>query len=126
MDYLTLKQLHVACALVSYAGFFARGIGVIADARWMKRRWVRIAPHVVDTVLLGSAIALAVMSRQYPVATDWLTAKVVGLVAYIALGLVALRFGRTRRIRLAAWIAAQAVFFYIIAVALTRSPAPWQ
>ena len=126
MDYLILKQIHVACAAVSYAGFFARGIGMMLEARWMKRRWIRIAPHVVDTALLASAVALAVMSRQYPIASGWLTAKVIGLAAYIALGLVALRPGRTRRIRVAAWIAAQTVFFYIIAAALTRSPAPWQ
>ena len=125
MDYLILKQIHVACAAVSYAGFFARGVVMILEAGWMERRWIRIAPHVVDTVLLASAVALAVASRHYPIASDWLTAKVIGLLAYIALGLVALRLGRTRRTRVAAWIAAQAVFFYIIAAALTRSPAPW-
>lgn len=125
MDYLILKQIHVACVVLSYAGFFARGIGMILEARWMALRWVRIAPHVVDTVLLGSAIALAVMSAQYPLAQPWLTAKVVALVVYIVLGTIALRPGRTKRGRIAAWIAAQVVFFYIVAAALTRSPAPW-
>ena len=55
----------------------------------------------------------------------WLTAKVVGLLFYIGLGTVALKRGRTRRARIAAWLAAQAVFFYIVAVALTRNPLPW-
>jgi uncharacterized membrane protein SirB2 len=126
MDYLTLKHIHVACAAVSYAGFFARGIGMMLEARWMTRRWVRIAPHLVDTVLLASAIALAVLSAQYPLARPWLTAKVAALVVYIVLGMIALRRGGTRGIRVAAWIAAQAVFLYIVAVALTRSPMPWQ
>jgi uncharacterized membrane protein SirB2 len=125
MDYLVLKQLHVACVIVSYAGFLARGVGMILDARWMARRWVRIVPHVIDTVLLASAIALAVLLRQYPLAQPWLTAKVAALVAYILLGTIALRRGGTRAIRISAWIAAQAVFLYIVAVALARSPTPW-
>jgi uncharacterized membrane protein SirB2 len=112
---------HVACVALSYAGFVLRGIWMIRDSRLLERRWVRVLPHVVDTVLLASAIALAVMLKQYPPAEPWLTAKVAGLALYIALGMVALRHGATRRIRTGAWIAAQAVFLYIVAVALTRS-----
>ena len=121
MDYLLLKLTHVTCVVLSYAGFVLRGIWMIRDSRVLERRWVRVLPHVVDTVLLASAIALAVMLKQYPLAEPWLTAKVAGLVLYIALGMVALGHGTTRRIRTGAWIAAQAVFLYIVAVALTRS-----
>ena len=121
MDYLLLKLTHVACAALSYAGFVLRGIWMIRDSRMLERRWARVLPHAVDTVLLASAIALAVMLKQYPLAEPWLTAKVVALVVYIVLGMVALRHGATRRIRTGAWIAAQAVFLYIVAVALTRS-----
>ena len=81
-------------------------------------------PHIVDTLLLASAIALAIMGQQYPLATPWLTAKVIALVFYIALGMLALRHGKTRGVRITAWIAAQAVFGYIVAVALTRNPLP--
>ena len=90
----------------------------------MRRRWVRVVPHVVDTVLLASAVALAWMSHQYPLVQPWLTAKVAGLLVYIGLGMVALRFGRSRRVRLGAWLAAIAVFAYIVAVAVTRHPLP--
>lgn len=68
---------------------------------------------------------MAVAIRQYPFSADWLSAKLLALIGYIALGMVALRFARTRRMRLAAWLAAQAVFFYIVAVAVTRNPLPW-
>lgn len=121
MDYLFLKLTHVTCVALSYAGFVLRGIWMIRDSRMLERRWVRVLPHVVDTVLLASAIALAVMLKQYPLAEPWLTAKVAGLVLYIALGMVALRHGTTRRIRTSAWIAAQVAFLYIVAVALTRN-----
>lgn len=78
---------------------------------------------MVDTVLLASAIALAILIKQYPLADAWLTAKVMGLLVYIGLGMVALRFGKTRVIKISAWVMAQIVFFYIVMVALTKSPA---
>lgn len=123
--YPALKALHVACVAVSYALFFTRGVWRARQSPMLQRRWVKILPHIIDTVLLASAIALAVMIRQYPFVSDWLTAKVVGLLGYIGLGMIALGRGRTRQARIAAWVAAQIVFFYIVAVALTRNPLPW-
>jgi len=73
-------------------------------------------------VLLASAIALATMLRQYPFASGWLTAKVTGLVVYVVLGTIALKRGRTLRVRVAAWLAAQLVFLYIVSVAITKDP----
>jgi uncharacterized membrane protein SirB2 len=122
MEYLALKQIHVACAVLSYAGFFVRGVWMIRDSPMLGRRWVRIVPHINDTVLLAAAIALAVMLRQYPFAHGWVTAKVLALAAYIVLGMMALKPGRPKAARAACWIAAQAVFLYIAAVALTRNP----
>jgi uncharacterized membrane protein SirB2 len=122
MDYLALKHIHVACVALSYAGFFARGVWMIRDSAMLQRRWVKVLPHVNDTLLLATAIALAVMLRQYPFVHGWLTAKTLALVAYIALGSVALRPSRPKPARVAAWIAAQAVFLYIVAVALARTP----
>lgn len=91
----------------------------------LQRAWVKVLPHVIDTVLLASAVALALMSQQYPLVNGWLTAKIVGLLFYIGLGTIALKRGKTRQTRVAAWLAAQVVFFYIVAVALTRRPLPW-
>lgn len=122
---MLLKLVHVACAALSYGGFFVRGVWMMRDSPLLDRRWVRILPHANDTVLLASAIALAAMSRQYPIAHGWLTAKVLALVVYIALGMAALKPGRRKPQRIAAWIAAQAVFLYIVWVAVARSPAPW-
>ncbi len=125
MSYLTLKTVHVACVVLSYALFFIRGVWMMRDSALLTRRWVKIVPHVNDTVLLASAIAIAVMIRQYPFVNAWLTAKVIGLAVYIGLGMMALKRGRTKRARIAAWIAAQVVFFYVVAVAFTRSAMPF-
>lgn len=125
MDYLTLKSLHVGCVAVSYALFLLRGIWMMRCPERLQLRWVRTLPHVVDTALLGSAVAMALMIRQYPFVAGWLTAKLLALPLYIVLGSIALKRGRTRKLRIAAWFAAQAVFLYIVAVALTRNPLPW-
>lgn len=126
IEYLTLKLIHISCVAMSYMLFVVRGVWMLRQAPLLRQRWVRVVPHAVDTALLTSAIAMAVTIRQYPLVADWLTAKVVALVCYIALGMIALRFGRSRGLRLAAWLAAQAVFFYIVAVALARDPLPWR
>jgi uncharacterized membrane protein SirB2 len=110
---------------LSFGLFCLRGIWMIAAPQRLDRWWVKVVPHVIDTVLLASAIAMAVMSKQYPLEQSWLTAKVLALLAYIVLGMVALRRGRTRRQRVVAWLLAVVVFGYIVAVAHTRTPAPW-
>ena len=124
MDYAGLKLTHIGCAAISYTLFVVRGIWMLRGSAMLHQAWVRAVPHIVDTILLASAIALAITTHQYPVATAWLSAKVIALVLYIALGMLALRLGKTRGIRITAWIAAQAVFGYIVAVALTRNPLP--
>lgn len=120
MSYHALKHLHVTCVALSAAGFVLRGIWMLRASPRLQARWVRIAPHVVDSLLLASAIGLAVWSRQYPIAQDWLTAKVIGLFVYVGLGTVALRRGPTLRVRAAAWCAALLTLAYIVSVAVLR------
>ncbi|WP_263772277.1 SirB2 family protein [Propionivibrio soli] len=122
MLYLALRHIHITCVILSGTGFFIRGLGMLADSPWLNRRWVRIVPHIVDTVLLGSAIWLALLTHQYPLALDWLTAKVIALVVYVILGAMALRRGRTKSARAGYFVAALLTFGYIVSVALTRSP----
>jgi len=121
--YALLKMVHVGSAVVSLGLFVVRGMWMMASPQLLDRRWVRIVPHVIDTVLLASAIALAVMIGNYPGTHGWLTAKVLGLVVYIVLGSIALKRGRTRAVRVSAFFAALAVFGYIVTVAITKSPA---
>ena len=123
MDWL--KYVHIACVVLSGSGYFIRGIGMIRESTWLQKKWVRIVPHVIDTTLLGSAVLLALQLQQYPFVHDWLTAKVLGLLAYIVLGSISLKYGKTKRVRIVAWLAAMGVFLYIVAVALTRQVLPF-
>lgn len=124
MSYLILRNLHVGAVVASFGLFILRGLWMLAAPHRLRARWVRIVPHVVDTVLLASAIALAVQTFQYPLAQSWLTAKVLGLAVYILLGTIALK-GSTRARRIPAFLSAIIAFAYIVSVAVTRDPLPW-
>ena len=113
---------RVCSSFGSFAGFFARGLAVLLGARWVRNRPARTLPHVVDTVLLASALALAWTLHLTPGNVPWLTAKIVGLLAYIGLGMLALRPGGSFAVRLLTWLAALATFGWIVSVALSKDP----
>ena len=122
--YLYVRTLHIACAVVSIAGFALRGALMLADSPTLHKQWVRVAPHVVDTGLLASAAWLAWFLGQVPFVHDWITAKIAALLAYIVLGSIALKRGKTKGVRAGAFAAALAAVAYIVAVALTRDATP--
>lgn len=117
--YTTLKAVHVTAVVLSGSGFLLRWL--LQLAHWHSdARALRILPHVIDTVLLASAITLAFVGRFNPLATPWLAAKIVGLAIYIVAGTVALRGAPARR--LPAFIVAVVAFVYIVSVALIKQP----
>lgn len=122
MSYLLLKHLHITCVVLSGFGFLLRGALMLADSPLRQRRVLRIAPHLIDTVLLVSAIGLTLSIGQYPFVNAWLTAKLFGLLAYIGLGTMALKRGRTRAQRATYFGLALLVFTYIVSVALRHQP----
>jgi uncharacterized membrane protein SirB2 len=122
MDYVTLKLVHQAAVAVSVTGFFVRGAASLSGARWVLGRAARTLPHIVDSILLVSALSLARTLRLNPASTPWLLAKVVGLLLYVGLGVVALRPGRPRAVRTAGWVAALATVGWMVSVAITKSP----
>ncbi len=126
MSPLTIKYLHISFVALSYILFFLRGIWMLRASPLLQQRWVKIVPHIVDTALLLSAIILAIQLSISPFAAPWLMAKIIALLAYILLGTIAIKRGKTKNIRIVAWLAAQLVFFYIIGVAITHDPLPWQ
>jgi uncharacterized membrane protein SirB2 len=125
MDYLLLKHFHMSCAALSGSFFLLRGAWMLTGSPMLTRRWVKTLPHLVDTLLLVSALGLVGWSHQYPGRLPWLTAKVLALVAYIVLGSVALKYGQSLWLRAVALLAALGVFAYIVSVAMTRNPFPF-
>ena len=125
-EHAALKLVHQASALISIAGFILRGGLMLKDSTLLRQHWMRIWPHVIDTLLLASGLWMAINLHLHPGNSPWLGAKLIALLIYIAFGFVALRLGKTRRVRFAAFIGAIGSFSYIVLVAITRSPFAWQ
>jgi uncharacterized membrane protein SirB2 len=120
MAYGAVKHIHVVTVVVSWMLFFVRGVWMISDSPHVEARWVRVLPHVNDTILLAAAIYLATFFGLQP----WIVAKLIALVAYVLIGMIAIRYGPTKAVRIAAWLLAQCVFLYIVAVAVRKDPLP--
>jgi uncharacterized membrane protein SirB2 len=120
--YLQLRNLHIACAVASIVLFVLRHILMLRGIDWRKSIALRVMPHAVDSVLLVSAILLTIIIGQYPIVDSWLTVKVVALVVYVLLGMQALKRERSQSARRLAFVAAVAVFAFIVTVARTHSP----
>lgn len=125
MDYGDVRLLHIGSAVATFSLFLLRGSWMLWRPELLARRWVRVVPHLIDTVFLASGIYLTVLIRQYPFVNGWLTAKIFGLIAYIVLGSLALKRARTRGRRAAAFAAAVVVFLYVVGVARAHHPGSW-
>ena len=120
-----MKDLHQFLAILTISGFILRSHWALRSSRFLQHRITRIAPHIVDTLFLATGIAL-VLQLQLPVLqTDWLIAKLAGLVVYIVLGALTLRPGRSERARLLAFTGALLAFAYVVNTAITKSVLPW-
>jgi uncharacterized membrane protein SirB2 len=123
--YLLIKNLHVSLAILSLGGFLLRAYWMSQGSTMLQQRVVRVLPHIIDAAFLVSGIGLVFLLRLQLMQSPWLLAKLAALVAYIVLGTVALKRGRTFRIRLIALVFALLTFAYIIGVAISKSPASW-
>ncbi len=119
--YAAVKHLHMTFAALSFIGFFIRGIWMLTNSGMLQKKWVKIAPHIIDTLLLLTAFTLI----YYIGFASWVGAKIIGLVFYIGLGVIALRPHFPKPFRISAWLSAMVVFFYIASVAISKNPLPW-
>lgn len=117
---------HGLFVILSLIGFIVRGIWMLNDSPRLKARWVKISPHIVDTILLLSGLLAAyLLFWRYGTNPDYVTVMIVGLFVYIALGLVALRLGKTKAVRGSAWVLAIVVFLYISAAGAMKTATPF-
>jgi len=124
VPYSLLKQLHITFALVSVTGFVLRWLWLMKGSALSGTRWVRITPHVIDTLLLASGIMLLLITAQFPWSTPWLGAKLIGLVIYILSGMAAMS-AQSRARQIVAFVFAISVFGWIISAAWLKSPLGW-
>ncbi|MCP3863837.1 MAG: SirB2 family protein [Aestuariibacter sp.] len=120
MDYMLLKQIHIVLAVTTLISFVIRGYWMITDSSLLHHKLVKTIPHVIDTLLLSTAVALMMMAGFYPWILDWVAAKILLLLLYIVLGTIALKRGKTKAQRIAAFIAALICIGLIFKSALSK------
>lgn len=120
--YMMFKHIHLTAIALSVFLFVLRFIWSQFSPSVLEKKWLKITPHIVDTILLLSALGLCVILNQYPFVQGWLTFKVVGLVAYILLGLFALKWARNAPLKWIGFIGALTWLGLIAKVAVTKQP----
>jgi len=120
----SVKYVHMLSAASTSALFILRGLWMFNESPRLRRRWTRIAPPVIDTVLLLTGIYMAVQIGQYPFIDAWLTVKLFAVLAYIIFGITAFRV-RSRRLKAIFWCLALVTFAYIILIARSKDPFPF-
>ena len=120
--YPEIRLVHIAAVFASGGLFLLRGLVLFAGGSWTMAAPVRYLSYTIDTVLLTAALMLMTLLEQYPFVHSWLTVKVLLLIVYIALGFVAFWKAHTLAVRVGCWLAALAIYAYIITVARAHDP----
>jgi len=123
--YLIIKNIHMAFATLTIIGFLLRGYWRISGSSFYKSRAMKVVPHAIDAMFLATGIWLIVILNLNPMQHPWLLAKFLTLFAYVGLGMIAFRFGRTPEIRLIAFVGAVASFAFVVGAAVAKSPMSW-
>ena len=119
MSYAAIKHIHMTAVALSGLLMALRGVWLLLESPQLQAKWVKILPHIIDTILLVSAVALLVVGQQFP---GWVHVKIALVLVYIGLGVMAFRKAKTLRQKAGFLLAALAVYGFIISVALYKSP----
>ncbi|PKH26435.1 siroheme synthase [Enterobacterales bacterium CwR94] len=123
--YPAIKHFHLLTVFITVSLFVLRFIWQQRGSAMLQQRWVRIVPHINDTLLLLSGAALVSITHFYPFSVQgaWLTEKLAGVILYILIGGVVLsRRPRTTKVRWIGFILALVVLSLIVRLALTKMP----
>ncbi|SNY53449.1 Uncharacterized membrane protein SirB2 [Arsukibacterium tuosuense] len=119
--YMAFKHLHLLMVVLSVILLFIRFGMMLKGSPLLQTKLLKVGPHLVDTLLILSAIALMLTINQYPFVNSWLTEKFIALLAYIALAVMALR-GRTIAIRWLCFLGSLGWLGLMVRVALSKQP----
>ena len=123
--YIEIKFLHFCCAVLTLLSFSVRSFWKFFSPKQLQRPFIKIIPHVIDTVLFVSGITLVVLIQQYPFVHDWITIKFFAVLCYIVCGALVLKYAKTFLVRIIALIVAWGSFAYVVWLALYHQPNPF-
>jgi len=116
-----LKHIHMTFALLSVLLFSARFVLLLMRSEKLQLKWLKILPHIVDTLLLVFGIALAVQLSINPVQQLWFAEKLLAVLAYIITGYYTLKMAKTRGLQILGYIATMGWVMLIVHLAVTKT-----
>ncbi|OEF27422.1 SirB2 family protein [Vibrio rumoiensis] len=124
MLYTSVKHIHLLAIALSVLFLTIRYILMMMDSPLLQKKFFKVTPHIVDTVLLASGISLIFITGFIPFtpAGAWLTEKITCVLVYIALGFVTLKLGRGKLIRSVAFFGALGWLYWAAHLAMTKVP----
>jgi uncharacterized membrane protein SirB2 len=123
--FLTLKTIHMCCALISFTGFLFRAYLMVIDSKWLNHKLILVTPHLVDTIFLLSGFSMAFVLNIGLFAQGWLTMKIFLLMFYLLFVGIALSRGTTKSIRITAFLLGVFTFVYIVGIAVNKTGISW-
>lgn len=123
--FLTLKTIHMCCALISFTGFLFRAYLMVIDSKWLNHKLILVTPHLVDTIFLLSGFSMAFVLNIGLFAQGWLTMKIFLLMFYLLFVGIALNRGTTKSIRIASFFLGVFTFVYIVGIAVNKTGVSW-
>ncbi|SHH36160.1 SirB2 family protein [Ferrimonas marina] len=122
MPYVALKHIHLTLIGASVGLFILRFVLLMLQSGVLQRKWAKVLPHVIDTLLLLSGVALIMATGWNPIRDPWLTEKMLALVAYIILGVITFKAQRGTLFRVFAFLGSLGWVYYMFVLAQTKTP----
>ncbi len=116
------KHLHMTLAVISISLFTLRFIWLLSNSAKLQAKWVKITPHIIDTLLLTLGVIMAVQYSMNPVEQLWLGEKLLAIVAYIFTGYYTLKLARNKVMQIIGYLGAMGWVMLIVRLAMTREP----
>ena len=120
--YPAVKHIHLLLIALSVVFFTVRFVLHLRGSAILEKKFLKIAPHVIDTFLLLSGVALCFIIQQFPLENAWLTEKLGAVVAYIVLGIIAMKANRGTMFKIFAYIGAISWLVYAARMAVFKQP----
>lgn len=122
--YEGLKHFHLLTIVISATLLSVRYALMMANSKLLDKKFLKVFPHINDTALLLSGIALIFITGFIPFtdAAPWLTEKLTCVLAYIALGLFALKLGKNKLLRTFSFFGALGWLAIAGKLAVTKTP----
>ncbi|MBL4823367.1 MAG: SirB2 family protein [Colwellia sp.] len=115
-------HIHMTLAVLSISLFTLRFIWTLANSSKLQAKWVKITPHIIDTLLLSIGVVMAVQYSINPVEQLWLGEKLLAVFAYIFTGYFTLKLARNKPMQIIGYLGAMGWVMLIVRLAMTREP----